>query len=175
MRLRTRRTFLGAAAVATLSGAAGCGGARGAWRFFKDREARSLEALLEWLIPEGDGPGAREAGVIRYIDRQLTTHFRRHQKAYRNGIAGIERLAGGCLADAPLERQEEVVRELERSHAGQPFFEIVLAHAMQGFYGNPRHGGNREFVSWRMLGISPVQIRGRAHSEDAKDSGHAKG
>jgi hypothetical protein len=64
-------TSLGAAAAATLTGTAGCGGATGAWRFFKDQEACTLEAILERLIPEDDGPGARQAGVIHYIGRQL--------------------------------------------------------------------------------------------------------
>jgi len=175
MGVRSRRTFLGAAAAATLTGAAGCGGASGAWRFFTDQEARTLEAVLERLIPEDDGPGARQAGVIHYIDRQLTTHFAQHRKTYRNGLSMIERLAGGCLADAPLQRQEELVSELERNRVTQPFFDLVLAHAMQGFYGNPRHGGNREFLSWRMLGISPLQVRGRAHYDFTQGAANAKG
>ena len=175
MRLRTRRTFLGAAAAATLTGSACRGGASGAWRFFKDREARTLEAILERLIPDDGSPGARDAGVIHYIDRQLTTHFRRHRKTYRDGLRLADHLAGGSLAAAPLERQEKVVRELERNPATQPFFDLMLAHAMQGFYGNPRHGGNREFASWRMLGISPLQVRGRAHYEITKGAGNAKG
>jgi gluconate 2-dehydrogenase gamma chain len=32
---------------------------------------------------------------------------------------------------------------------------------MQGFYGDPRHGGNREYASWRMLGVPVAPIRGR--------------
>jgi gluconate 2-dehydrogenase gamma chain len=32
---------------------------------------------------------------------------------------------------------------------------------MQGFYGDPRHGGNREGVSWKMLGLPYPPIRGR--------------
>jgi gluconate 2-dehydrogenase gamma chain len=175
MRVRTRRTFLGAAAAATLTGAAGCGGASGAWRFFTDREARTLEAMLERLIPEDDAPGARQAGVIHYIDRQLKTRFAEHRKTYRDGIAAAERMAGGCLADASLELREKVIHELEHSGATQPFFELVLAHAMQGFYGNPRHGGNREFVSWRMLGVSPLQVRGRAKYDLTKGAADAKG
>ena len=162
MRVRTRRTFLGAAAAATLTGAAGCGGASGAWRFFTDREARTLEAILDRLIPEDDAPGARQAGVIHYVDRQLKTHFREHRKTYRDGLAAADGLAGCCLADVQPALREKVIRELERGPATRPFFELVLAHAMQGFYGNPRHGGNREFVSWRMLGVAPLQVRGRA-------------
>ena len=175
MRVRTRRTFLGAAAAATLTGAAGCGGASGAWRFFTDREARTLEAILERLIPEDDAPGARQAAVIHYIDRQLKTHFRQHRKTYRDGLAEADRLAGGRLADAPPEVQEKVIHDLERKRATQPFFELALAHAMQGFYGNPRHGGNREFASWRMLGIAPVQVRGRARYDLTQGGGNAKG
>ena len=170
MRVRTRRTFLGAAAAATLTGSAGCGGASGAWRFFTDQEARTLEAMLERLIPEDDTPGARQAGVIRYIDRQLTTHFRQHRETYGKGLA-----AAAALADLPPERQDQALRELERNRATRPFFELVLGHAMQGFYGNPRHGGNREFASWRMLGISPVQVRGRAHYDSKPGAGNAKG
>jgi hypothetical protein len=32
---------------------------------------------------------------------------------------------------------------------------------MQGFYGNPRHGGNADFASWRMMGVPPAPVRGR--------------
>jgi gluconate 2-dehydrogenase gamma chain len=39
---------------------------------------------------------------------------------------------------------------------------MVIAHTMQGYYGDPRHGGNREAVSWCMLGVPVIPIRGRA-------------
>jgi gluconate 2-dehydrogenase gamma chain len=32
---------------------------------------------------------------------------------------------------------------------------------MQGFYGDPRHGGNRDRVSWKMLGVPYPPVRGR--------------
>jgi gluconate 2-dehydrogenase gamma chain len=32
---------------------------------------------------------------------------------------------------------------------------------MQGFYGSPRHGGNRGFVSFRMIGIDYPRIVGQ--------------
>jgi gluconate 2-dehydrogenase gamma chain len=32
---------------------------------------------------------------------------------------------------------------------------------MQGFYGSPRHGGNRDYLSYRMLGIDYPQVIGR--------------
>ena len=45
------------------------------------------------------------------------------------------------------------------------FFSTVIAHTMQGYYGDPRHGGNRDAVSWRMLGVPVIPIRGRNRYE----------
>ena len=171
---RTRRTFLGAAAAAAIAGAAGCGGARGTWRFFSGQEARTLDALLQWIIPDDGSPGARATGVIHYIDRQLSARFREHRKTYRDGLAAAGRLAGGDFAGAPPERQQAALRQLERGAATRSFFDLLVAHAMQGFYGNPRHGGNRDFASWRMLGVPPLPVRGQAQYDFTTGGGHAK-
>ena len=45
----------------------------------------------------------------------------------------------------------------------QAFFGRLVRYTMMGFYGDPRHGGNRQHVSWRMLGVPPAPIRGRLH------------
>jgi gluconate 2-dehydrogenase gamma chain len=157
---RSRRKFLGAAAVAVSGVAAGCGGAHSSYRFFTDAEARTLDAMLACIIPSDDTPGAREAGVIHYIDRQLTGRFRESRKTYRDGLAGMR-----GFEDASPDRQEQLLRAMERDPKRRALFDLVVSHAMQGFYGNPRHGGNRDFASWRMLGIPPVPVRGRERYE----------
>jgi gluconate 2-dehydrogenase gamma chain len=46
----------------------------GVFRFFDAEEVRTVDALLSRLIPSsGEGPGAREAGAITYIDHRLAT------------------------------------------------------------------------------------------------------
>jgi gluconate 2-dehydrogenase gamma chain len=35
---------------------------------------------------------------------------------------------------------------------GKQFFEMLLASAMEGFFADPIYGGNRDKVSWRMVG-----------------------
>jgi gluconate 2-dehydrogenase gamma chain len=149
--------------------------------FFTAEEATTLDAWLECLIPADDDPGAKDAGVIHYIDRQLCRKFRRQQQAYRDGLAAVDAHARRTYSRpfASLENEKQV-RMLESMEAGQgptdlwpdggkALFEMVLAHAIQGFYGPPRHGGNRDYVSWRMLGIPPMPVRGRLHY-DIKDS-----
>jgi gluconate 2-dehydrogenase gamma chain len=51
------------------------------------------------------------------------------------------------------------------------FFELVREHTMEGYYGSPRHGGNRDAVSWRMLGLDEPPLRGRAQYDLRKGSG----
>jgi gluconate 2-dehydrogenase gamma chain len=41
---------------------------------------------------------------------------------------------------------------------------------MEGYYGSPRHGGNRDAVSWRMLGLDEPPLRGRAQYDLRKGS-----
>ncbi len=64
----------------------------------------------------------------------------------------------GILPGAVAYRPETVV--WNKAQAKQ-FFDLILSHAMQGYYGDPRHGGNREAAGWRMLGIPATQVRGR--------------
>ena len=62
----------------------------------------------------------------------------------------------------PPETQLAVLRRMEQNAGTKPFFDLLVAHTMQGFYGDPRHGGNRERVSWKMLGVASPPVRGRA-------------
>ncbi|HKI11503.1 MAG TPA: gluconate 2-dehydrogenase subunit 3 family protein [Candidatus Acidoferrum sp.] len=164
----TRRRFLQVAATAAASSALiSCGRHAGPWRFFTSSEARTIEALCEQIIPADQDPGATWAGTIYYVDSQLVGHFRRLQSAYRSGIASFDaacRAAHGQLfADLPFDTQTTFLTQLPASL--QPFFDMVITHTMQGFYGDARHAGNRDAVSWRMLGIPVIPIRGRDHYE----------
>jgi len=134
-----------------------------------------MEAIAERIIPSDDTPGARQAGVVHYIDRQLSGHFRRFRETYREGIAAAVRLAGGDYAAATPQKQDAVLAQLQHDGRTRPFFDLVVTHAMQGFYGNPRHGGNRDFVSWRMLNIPPAPVRGRDQYDFTKGAANAQG
>ena len=64
------------------------------------------------------------------------------------------------LAALTAPQQFEVVSALEQHHPD--FFNLVRSHTFQGYYGSPRHGGNRNAVSWHMLGLDEPPLRGRA-------------
>ena len=161
-----RRTFLSAGASAAVAGSlTGC--AARPWRFFTPSEARTVDAVCENLIPADRDPGAKSAGVVHYIDLQLTRAFRKHRQAYRAGIAQIDSMSrekfGGAFADLPAGQQAEILHALEQN--SRPFFQLILSHTWQGFYGDPRHGGNRNRASWKMVGLDFPPLRGRQHYE----------
>ena len=160
MKASDRRKFLKIAAAAAIP-AVGCRRAGGGWRFFTHAEAETVNALCEQIIPADQEPGAAWAGVVYFIDRQLTGRYREFQPVYRRGIAEVDRRArehhGKRFVELAFAQQTEILRAMERDE----FFNVVVAHTMQGFYGGPRHGGNRDAVSWKMLGVPAPPVRGR--------------
>jgi gluconate 2-dehydrogenase gamma chain len=50
-----------------------------------------------------------------------------------------------------------------KGQSSEDFFSLILSHTMQGFYGDPRHGGNRGRASWKMLNLPYPPILGRLH------------
>jgi gluconate 2-dehydrogenase gamma chain len=136
------------------------------WRFFTPDEARLVEALSEQIIPADKDPGGKDAGVVFFIDRQLIGPYARHQAVYRGGLRALQEHCRKLFAK-PFETlawddQTKVLVSLESGRAPKEFwksptcgefFNLVLEHSMQGFYGSPEHGGNRKFVSFQMLGL----------------------
>lgn len=159
-----RREVLAGTAAAGAALLSGCLNARSRWGFFSEDEAATLAALSDQIVPADDFPSASQAGAVVFIDRQLEGPYRRHRKAYRDGIERVGTICrsrfGVDPAHATPAQQLELARELERSDPA--FFALVRNHTMQSFYGSPRHGGNRDAASWRMLGLDEPPLRGRA-------------
>ncbi len=173
----SRRKFIQAALVATAGSAAtiACGRTVASpWQFLTVKEARTLAAACDQIIPGDDAPGAAWAGVVNFIDRQLCGPYWRLRHSYREGIAATDKsshlLYGSDFAVLAQDKQVELLAKMEQDQAPQEawqkissteFFGLLVDHTMQGFYGDPRHGGNRDRVSWKMVGLSYPMIRGR--------------
>ena len=146
--------------------------------FFNEAEARAVEALAARIFPgDADDPGAREAGVLVYIDRAVEGSYRDLQPAYRRGLAELERHcreeARASFADLGEERQDALLGELDRlalqleageAEAADPrdvvlarFYEMVRQHTLEGMFGDPAYGGNRDGAGWRLVGFPGAQ------------------
>ncbi len=167
----TRRQFVAVGAIGGAAVAIGCKlQEKGSWDFLHEDEARTLATICDQIVPEDEFPSASQAGVLTYIDRQLVRHYRRHRDAYRAGLEranAISRLRFGKeMTTLTAPQQLQVVIAIEKQDPA--FFNLVRSHTFEGYYGSPRHGGNRDAASWRMLGLAEPPLRGRAQYDLTK-------
>jgi gluconate 2-dehydrogenase gamma chain len=139
-------------------------------RFFSQAEALIVAAASSRIIPSDEaGPGAQEAGVAVYIDRQLAGPWGRDrhryvqgpfeenapaefgyqgeaspQLIYRQGLRelkGFDRLG-------PAE-QDQKLRQIETTL----FFSLLRQNTIEGMFCDPMHGGNIDMVGWQLIGF----------------------
>src|SRR5262245_37963177 len=60
------------------------------FEFFSPEQAAEIEAVAAQIIPTDDTPGAREARVIYFIDRALTTFDKDSQPRYVKGLKELQ-------------------------------------------------------------------------------------
>jgi gluconate 2-dehydrogenase gamma chain len=126
---------------------------------FSSEQRALLEAVCEQMLPSDDLPGAKEAGVVQYIERQLAGTLRQYDAAYRSALAELR--DAGFLA-MPFDDRTRFLEQVEAGKVkGIPasFIRMLADHTMQGFFGDPKHGGNRDRIGWKMIGIE----KGHSH------------
>lgn len=138
-------------------------------RFLTETEALIVAAAASRIFPSDDsGPGAREAGVAIFIDRQLAGSYGRDRfrytqapfedasrefgyqgsatprQIYRQGLKGL----GGFHLLSPA-AQDEALGRIEAT----PFFSLLRRNTIEGMFCDPIHGGNAGMVGWQLVGF----------------------
>ena len=143
------------------------------FEFFTPAEALEIEAMSARIIPSDETPGAKEAGVIYFIDRALVTFAADAQKMYREGLPSVQarvlELYPGVkkFSAASPEQQDAVLESLSEANPkmtssrrnrpnanAQPFFDTLRYHTIAGFLIDPDSDrrGNRGGVGWKVIG-----------------------
>ena len=131
-------------------------------------EAETLGAIAARLIPsDGNGPGATEARAAQYIDRALGGALSSFRDTYRAGLAALDQYAqrtkGNSFARLSTADQDALLGDIERNDAAgfsqsAAFFNLVLAHTVQGTFCDPYYGGNANFAGWDLIGYPGVRL-----------------
>ena len=137
---------------------------------------RALDAATARILPaDGAFPGAREANVMEFIDRQLA-------------IAPLTKIAPAVIAiahafdDAARARkardfaslaaaqQDEILDALSRGALGtklpeKELFRVLHGLTLEGFLADPVHGGNKDMIAWKAIGFPepPLRTPGGGH------------
>jgi hypothetical protein len=131
--------------------------------FFNDADAETVAAFTERLMPGAPGkPGARDAGVLNYIDLALAGAYADLQDFYRRGLKQLDaycrKTYGQPFVRLAAAQQDEVIGALEEGKAGefagptaQAFFTTMRTHTMEGMFADPIYGGNKDFAGWRLI------------------------
>ena len=128
------------------------------------KQLDTLHAAVDRIIPPDDYPGAWDAGVGDYLLHQFERDLKSALNLY---IAGLDTLDAEANAlhghdfatldhaaqDALLARIEQ--GEVHTSWSIDPaeFFGMLVNHTAEGFYADPGNDGNRDSISWKMIGF----------------------
>jgi gluconate 2-dehydrogenase gamma chain len=117
--------------------------------------AAEIEAIAGEIIPDDDTPGAKQAGVIWFIDGALAGYDQDKRDLYKQGLAEAQtrraRMFPGSSSIVSLEREQRIA--LLKAIETTEFFQQVRQHTALGFLGNPKYGGNRDMQGWKLIGI----------------------
>ncbi|BDP43541.1 gluconate dehydrogenase (plasmid) [Deinococcus aetherius] len=124
----------------------------------------TLRALVDRVIPADDFPSGWEAGVGDFLHGIFERDLRGRLPSL---LAGLERLEEEARARHALpfpnlggEAQDALITDLLAGRTAAEwgdtppgaFLQTLVRLTMQGFYGDPDNGGNRDGVAWHMVG-----------------------
>jgi gluconate 2-dehydrogenase subunit 3-like protein len=139
------------------------------FEFFSPEQATEIDAIAARIIPTDEMPGAREAGVVYFIDRALTTFASDDHKIYRDGLPEWQARAHEMFpsvdkfSSATPEQQDEILHSFDEQPAAnrrpyrpraaaRNFFETLRTHTIVAFLLDPDSGGDPNGVGWKVIG-----------------------
>ena len=128
--------------------------------FFTAAEAADVEAVAAQIIPTDETPGAREAGVVHFIDRALATFFSQLAGDYRAQLSAFQGTfrdqhpAVPSFAALPSKEQIDYLKSVDQT----PFFTTTRLLTLLGMFSLPAYGGNRDGVGWKLIGFQDAHF-----------------
>ena len=121
-------------------------------------EARDLRAAVERLFP-----GALDAGCWEYIVTWTSDPaFENLRRDFQRGAVVLRRIAGAefktTFAELPPATQDDIIQRVADSKVDvkglnpKRFFRTLLEFVIEGYFSDPKYGGNRNMVGWQLAG-----------------------
>ena len=128
--------------------------------FLSAADAADIESVAAQIIPTDDMPGAREAGVVYFIDLALARFLSQLASDYRAQLAAFQ--AGyrehhpGIASFASLTSTQQIEYLMTVEHT--PFFDTTRLLTLLGMFSLPTYGGNRGGVGWTLIGFEDRHV-----------------
>lgn len=117
-------------------------------------QARDVEAIAAQIVPSGGTPGARESGVVYFIDHVHAGPYAAGTPQFLAGLADFQaeftrRNPGAAFADLDEGAQLEYLKGIETT----PFFGTMKFLTALGLLALPSYGGNADKLGWKLVGF----------------------
>lgn len=132
---------------------------------------RTLQALVDCIIPADNYPSGWQAGVGDFIEQLLATDLLNLADFIQTGLELIQEESharyNGCdFAELPIVEQEDLFASIVagttvvdwQGISPTQFSQTLILLSQQGFYCDPANGGNRDGISWQMIGYRVLPL-----------------
>jgi gluconate 2-dehydrogenase gamma chain len=127
------------------------------WQVLTPDQVRELDAVTAQLVPTDDTPGAREAHVVRFVDRSLATWAQKEKPAFAAAMKKLDQLVAshfpGATSFAALGDAEQITVLKDWEATDRQTFGWVHGATISGMFCNPEYGGNYNKTGWKLLGF----------------------
>lgn len=119
-------------------------------------EAREFEAIAARILPTTDTPGAREAGVIWFMDKAFGSFGAEFYADAKTGLAEFQSAISASFpgaqkfSDLDEADQDRYLQTRQESN----FFQLMRSSTVMGFFCMNQYGGNRDDIGWKLLGLT---------------------
>jgi hypothetical protein len=131
---------------------------------FNPTTAAVLCAAMDRVVPADDFPGAADAGVAEFIARIFETETHLPSEAFLRGMDSLnaESVFSHPFVSLTPAQQDDVLQRVEEGSVRsqwlddpKAFFTMLINLTSEGYYSDPGNGGNRDKISWKMVGYDP--------------------
>ena len=118
-------------------------------------QARDVEAIAAQIVPSGHTPGAREAGVVYFVDQVHTGLYAARAEEFLVDLAAFQAAVAQShpgtaqLADLPAPEQLAYLKTVDTT----PFFTRMRFLTVLGLLALPSYGGNSNKLGWQLVGF----------------------
>ena len=125
------------------------------YRFFTPQQAADFDAFSAQIVPTDETPGEREANVVHCTDYLLSVFEPEQQTAVKDAFQALNdqsaKTVPGAKPFAALTpvQQIEVMKAMEKT----PAFGLLRAYTLTATFCDPKLGGNKDQVGWKILGF----------------------
>ncbi|MCZ8517016.1 GMC family oxidoreductase [Paenibacillus filicis] len=136
--------------------------------YFSGEVGPILEAVADRMIPKDAWPSATEGGVLGYLKRRASEDVATWMDLIEPGLRALDAEAIALhrqpFSELSVNEQDRLLQYLEQDRirnwpfSPKLFFATLLSLVIEGYFGSPEAGGNREGKSWDMIGFRPGPV-----------------